>query len=215
MTGRNRSIRDFLALSPVIPVVTINSLDHAVPLARGLRAGGIRVIEITLRTRVAIAAMRAIATEVEDVLVAAGTVLRPQDLSDAAAAGASLAISPGATPELLATGKTSKIPYLPGVATPAEVMLALEHGYETLKFFPATAAGGIDMLKALHGPFPNVRFCPTGGITADNAQLYLDLPNVLCVGGSWLAPQSLLANGDWNAIESLARRAAVLSRKFA
>jgi 2-dehydro-3-deoxyphosphogluconate aldolase/(4S)-4-hydroxy-2-oxoglutarate aldolase len=215
MTGRNRSIRDFLALSPVIPVVTINSLEHAVPLARALRAGGIRVIEITLRTRVAIAAMRAIATEVEDVLVAAGTVLRPQDLSDAAAAGASLAISPGATPELLATGKTSKIPYLPGVATPAEVMLALEHGYETLKFFPATAAGGIDMLKALHGPFPNVRFCPTGGITADNAQLYLDLPNVLCVGGSWLAPQSLLANGDWNAIESLARRAAVLSRKFA
>jgi 2-dehydro-3-deoxyphosphogluconate aldolase / (4S)-4-hydroxy-2-oxoglutarate aldolase len=210
----NRSIRDYLTLSPVIPVVTINDSGHAVPLARALVAGGIKVIEITLRTPAALAAIRAIASEVKDALVAAGTVLRIQDFADATAAGAVFAISPGTTRELLEAGKASTIPYLPGVVSPSEVMLALERGYDTLKYFPASL-GGSEVLKAISGPFPNVRFCPTGGIGADNAQQFLDLPNVLCVGGSWLAPSSLLAKGDWSAIESLARRAATLKRKAA
>jgi 2-dehydro-3-deoxyphosphogluconate aldolase/(4S)-4-hydroxy-2-oxoglutarate aldolase len=207
-----RPIRDFLSLSPVIPVVTIDDANHAVPLARALLAGGIKVIEITLRTPAALAAIRAIKAEVKDAVVAAGTVLHVDDLARAAQAGAAFAISPGSTQKLLGAGRDQKLPYLPAVATPSEVAAALEHGYETLKFFPANAAGGIEMLSALRGPFPTVRFCPTGGISAGNAQTYLDLPSVLCIGGSWLAPQSLIARGDWSAIEALARQASSLKR---
>jgi 2-dehydro-3-deoxyphosphogluconate aldolase/(4S)-4-hydroxy-2-oxoglutarate aldolase len=210
-----RTLDELLALSPVIAVVTINVVAHAVPLARALVRGGIKTIEITLRTPVALEAISAIAKDVPEAVIGAGTLLRPDDFAAAAAAGASFGVSPGATPQLLEAGRASKIPFLPGVATPSEAMCAREHGYETLKFFPANAAGGIDMLKALYGPFPKLRFCPTGGIGAENAQRYLDLPNVVCVGGSWLAPASAMSQADWAAIEAEARRAATTLRRAA
>jgi 2-dehydro-3-deoxyphosphogluconate aldolase/(4S)-4-hydroxy-2-oxoglutarate aldolase len=202
-----RTIASIVAASPVIPVVTITDVAHAVPLAKALVRGGIRVVEVTLRTAAALKATEAIAKEVPEILLGVGTVLKASDLHDAAHAGATFAISPGSTPALLAAARGGPLPFLPGVATPSEIMQAVEAGFDHLKFFPAAVFGGTDALKAFAGPFPSLRFCPTGGISADNAARYLALPNVVCVGGSWLTPAAAVAAGDWAQVERLAREA--------
>lgn len=209
-TDRAAVIEGVLRLSPVMPVVTIEDAALAVDLARALVRGGIRVIEVTLRTAAALEAIEKIATAVPEIAVGAGTVVTIADLHAAANAGASFAISPGATPTLLAGGATGPIPYLPAIATPSELMAALAAGYRFFKFFPAGAAGGIPMLKSLAGPFADARFCPTGGISQETARTWLDLTNVLCVGGSWLTPMDALARKDWGHIEMLAAKAAAL-----
>jgi 2-dehydro-3-deoxyphosphogluconate aldolase/(4S)-4-hydroxy-2-oxoglutarate aldolase len=201
---------EVLAAGPVMPVVTIDDPARAAPLARALVAGGIRAIEIALRTPGALEAVRAIAAEVPDAIPGVGTVLTVGDLAAAAAAGARFAISPGATPALLAAAQEGALPYIPAVATASELMAAMEAGFSVCKFFPAAWAGGVEALKALAGPFPHARFCPTGGIDAASAQAYLALPNVVCVGGSWIAPRAAIDAGDFAAIERLARAAAAL-----
>ena len=203
-------IRSVLAASPVMPVIVLEEVAHAVPLARALVAGGIRVLEVTLRTPVALECMRAIAAEVPEALLGAGTVLSAADLDAAAKAGAVFAISPGASPALLQAARTSPIPFLPAVMTPSDVITAMDAGFDTFKLFPAAQAGGMAMLKAMGGPFPQARFCPTGGIDAASAAAFLALPNVACVGGSWLCPAELVRAGDWDAITALARAAAAL-----
>ena len=203
-------IRSVLAASPVMPVIVLEEVAHAVPLARALVAGGIRVLEVTLRTPVALDCMRAIAAEVPEALLGAGTVLSAADLDAAAKAGAVFAISPGASPALLQAARTSPIPFLPAVMTPSDVITAMDAGFDTFKLFPAAQAGGMAMLKAMGGPFPQARFCPTGGIDAASAAAFLALPNVACVGGSWLCPAELVRAGDWDAITALARAAAAL-----
>jgi len=212
MTGSDASITmsEILAAGPVLPVVVLERATDAVPLARALLAGGVRVMEVTLRTPCALAGIGAIAREVAGMTVGAGTLLEVEDLNAARAAGAAFGVSPGATPALLRAAR--RWPFLPGASTPSEVMAARESGYSTLKFFPAAAAGGVAMLRALAGPFPDVRFCPTGGIDATSAADYLALPNVVCVGGSWLAPRALLEAGDWASVGRLAAQATALSR---
>ncbi len=198
--------------APVIPVIVLNDVAHAVPMARALLAGGIRMLEITLRTPQALACMEAIANEVEGAVVGAGTVRSPQDAAAAVKAGARFAVSPGYTPAVGQACKDLGLPLLPGVATGSEIMMAQEGGYTELKFFPAMQAGGPGMLKAWSGPFFDVKFCPTGGVTQQNANDLLSLPNVACVGGSWLVPADALAKGDWARIEALAREATQLPR---
>lgn len=201
------NIQDYLKLAPVIPVLTIESLDDAVPLARALVAGGLKVLEVTLRTPVAWEAMARIRAEVADAIVAAGTVLTAADLAAAAKAGARFAFSPGLADFMLETGPISMVP---GIATASELMRGLERGITVFKFFPAVPAGGADALKAFGGPFPQVKFCPTGGIDSARAKEFLALPNVLCVGGSWIAPQKLIAAKDWAAIATNAKTASAL-----
>lgn len=198
--------------APVIPVIVLNDVAHAVLMARALLAGGIRMLEITLRTPQALACMEAIANEVEGAVVGAGTVRSPQDAAAAVKAGARFAVSPGYTPAVGQACKDLGLPLLPGVATGSEIMMAQEGGYTELKFFPAMQAGGPAMLKAWSGPFFDVKFCPTGGVTQQNANDLLSLPNVACVGGSWLVPADALAQGDWARIEALAREATQLPR---
>lgn len=202
-------LRAHLSLSPVVPVLTIHRVEDAVPLARALAAGGLKVLEVTLRTAAALEAMRSIAAELPEVVVAAGTVLNAKDLKRSAKAGARFAFSPGLADFMLEEGP---IPIVPGVATASELMKAMEAGGSTFKFFPAVPAGGIGALRALAGPFADAAFCPTGGIDANNAAGFLALPNVLCVGGSWLAPASAVDAGDWTAVEALARAAAALKK---
>lgn len=204
------TIAGILRVSPVIPVVVIDDADDAVPLAEALVAGGVKVIEITLRTPAAIDAVRAITAAVHDMVVGVGTVRRVDDFAAAADAGARFAVSPGLTDGLLAAAEDSGLSYLPGVMTPSEVMRAQEAGLSDLKLFPAEAAGGIALLRGLAGPFPDVTFCPTGGISADTARSYLALANVACVGGSWLTPTAAIAAEDWPAITALARAAVSL-----
>lgn len=201
---------DILKAGPVIPVIVIDDAAQAVPLARALLAGGVRVLEVTLRTPAALQAIRRIAREVPEALVGAGTILNPEDLRLALEAGARFGISPGATPELMRAARDAALPFLPGVATASEAMTALAAGFSAMKFFPAAQAGGVAMLKALGGPLPQLRFCPTGGITPATAPDYLHLPNVACVGGSWLTPADRVAAGDWAAITALAQQAAAL-----
>lgn len=201
---------DVLRLSPVMPVVVIDDAAHAVQLARTLLAGGVKTVEITLRTAPALAAIRAIATEVPEMIVGAGTVLTADDLEAAIAAGARYALSPGGTPKLMKAARKQSIPFIPGVATASEVQRGLELGYRCFKFFPAEQLGGVSALKALAGPFPSIRFCPTGSITPEKAPSYLALDNVPCVGGSWIAPADKIRSGDWAGIEAAARRAAAL-----
>jgi 2-dehydro-3-deoxyphosphogluconate aldolase/(4S)-4-hydroxy-2-oxoglutarate aldolase len=191
--------------APVIPVIVLHDVAHAVPMARALLAGGIRMLEITLRTPQALACMEAIANEVEGAVVGAGTVRSAADAAAAVKAGARFAVSPGYTPAVGRACKDLGLPLMPGVATGSEIMMAQEDGYTELKFFPAMQAGGPAMLKAWSGPFFDVKFCPTGGVTPGNASEFLSLPNVACVGGSWLVPADALAQGDWARIESLAR----------
>ena len=206
--SHSAAIDRFLRLSPVMPVVTVSDPASAPDLARALVRGGIRIIEVTLRTPVALRAIELIAQEVPDITVGAGTVLSVADLQSAAEAGAAFAISPGATPALLAAGTNGPIPYLPAIATASELMAGLTAGYRCFKFFPAGAAGGIAMLSSFAGPFPEARFCPTGGISQATVKSYLDLPNVLCAGGSWLTPADAVGRKDWAVIESLASKAA-------
>jgi len=203
-------ILDILRQGPVIPVIVLDDAAQAVPLARALVDGGLRVLEITLRTPAAPQAIRAIAREVPDATVGAGTIVTVEDLNLARDAGAKFGVSPGAAPELLAAVRASGLPFLPGVMTPSEMMAAQAAGHVTLKFFPAAQAGGPEALKAASAPFPQLRFCPTGGITLATAPEYLDLPNVVCVGGTWLAPPALLRAGDWAGITRLAQQAAAL-----
>jgi 2-dehydro-3-deoxyphosphogluconate aldolase / (4S)-4-hydroxy-2-oxoglutarate aldolase len=206
------NIREIVALAPVIPVLTITELETAVPLARALSAGGLRVLEITLRTPVALAAIEAMRQAVPDAVVGVGTLTRAVDFAAAGRVGAQFGVTPGLTPELAAASRGARFPLLPGVMTPTELITARAAGFNVLKLFPAQQAGGVGMLQALGAPFPDVLFCPTGGITRATAAEYLALPNVVCVGGSWVAPKAMLAAGDWSGIEALARDAASLRK---
>ena len=204
-------IRFLMRLGQVIPVIVIDKLQHAVPLARALVAGGVRVLELTLRTPVALDAVRAIAEEVEGAVVGVGTITRGDDIARALGAGAVFGVSPGLTSDIVAAARAHpELPLLPGVMTPTEVMAARDSGFDALKLFPAQPAGGITMLKALHGPFADVLFCPTGGIDAATAPQFLALPNVACVGGSWLTPRTLLEAGAFDRITALAAAATAL-----
>jgi 2-dehydro-3-deoxyphosphogluconate aldolase/(4S)-4-hydroxy-2-oxoglutarate aldolase len=203
-------LSSIVAAAPVIPVVVVEDRAAAVPLAQALCRGGLRVIEITLRTEAALDVIAAIAAEVEEAVVGAGTVLTGAQFAAAEKAGARFMVSPGASSGVLAAAADSRVPLMPGAATPSEAMALSEAGYAIQKFFPAGPAGGVAYLKALAAPLPAVRFCPTGGIDAKNAGEYLALPNVVAVGGSWVAPAGALRDGDWPQIERLAREAATL-----
>lgn len=202
---RAEAVDAFLTRSPVLPVVAITRLDDAVPLARALLAGGLPVIEVTLRSAVALDAIRRIAAEMPEIIVGAGTVLSKKDLDAVAAAGAGFAISPGATESLYAAAADAAIPLVPAISTASELMRGLELDHRRFKFFPAEASGGVAALQALAGPFATVRFCPTGGIDARSAPAYLALPNVVTVGGSWMAPRDAVAARDWPRITALAQ----------
>jgi len=208
--NKQKQVESTLRLAPVVPVVIIDDARHAVPMARALVAGGIPAIEVTLRTPAALDAIKAIAEEVEGAVVGVGTVLSAKDLRAAHKAGAKFAVSPGVSPGLLDAADDSELPLLPGAATASEVMTLLERGYRFLKLFPAVPAGGHKLLGAWASPLPQVKFCPTGGISLSSAPDFLSLPNVVCVGGSWLTPADKLHNGDWAGIEALAREAAAL-----
>jgi len=201
---------DLIAHGPVIPVIVLDRVDDAVPLARALVAGGVRVLEVTLRTPAALACIEAIARAVPEAIVGAGTLRSAADVRAAQAAGSAFGVSPGYTAALGAACRDVGLPLLPGVATASEVMAAQADGIHFLKFFPATAAGGLPMLKALAGPFPDVVFCPTGGITAQTAPQFLALPNVKVCGGTWLTPADAVAAADWGRITQLAREASAL-----
>jgi len=205
--------RELLGIGPVIPVIVVDKIEQAVPLAKALVAGGVCVLELTLRTPVALQAIRAIADEVEGAIVGVGTITRTADFLQAMNAGAVFGVSPGLTPELIAAARDCGLPLLPGVMTPSDVIAARSAGFTELKLFPAQQAGGIGMLKALGGPFPDVTFCPTGGITAATAADFLKLPNVGCVGGSWLTPADAITASDWERITNLAREATGLRRQ--
>jgi 2-dehydro-3-deoxyphosphogluconate aldolase / (4S)-4-hydroxy-2-oxoglutarate aldolase len=206
------NIREILGMAPVIPVLTVTELEYAVPLARALAAGGLRVLEITLSTPVAPAAIEAMRKAVPEAIVGAGMLTRAVDFAAAGRVGAQFGASPGLTPDLAAASRGARFPLLPGVMTPTELIAAGAAGFNVLKLFPAQQAGGVAMLQALRAPFPDVLFCPTGGITRATAADYLALPNVVCVGGSWVAPNAMLEAGDWSGIEALARDAMSLRK---
>ena len=213
MSDKNRArLLELFALAPVVPVITIAEAKAAVPLARALVAGGLRVIEITLRTPAAAEAARAIIAEVPEALVGIGTVLTGKDLEQAAALRAAFAISPGQSAELLDAAAASDLPFAPGIQTPSDLIACVTRGFDLVKFFPAVPAGGLPALSALAGPFPQLRYCPTGGISEANVAQWLAHPKVVAVGGSWVAPASDIKAGNWATIESRARAAAVLPR---
>lgn len=204
-------LESIMRLAPVIPVVIVDSVEEAVPLARALVAGGLKAIEITLRTPAALEAIRAVAAEVEGAVPGVGTVLTPKHYKQAAKAGAKFAVSPGATRKLLDAAEGSGLAPLPGIATASEAMALIERGYGFAKFFPAEAAGGAPFLASIASPLPQLKFCPTGGITPESAPRYLKLPNVICVGGSWMVKRSAIEAKDWNAITQAAKQAAKLT----
>ena len=206
------SLLDIMRSASVIPVIAIDDPSHAVPLAKALVAGGIRVLEVTLRTEHGLGAIRAM-SEVEGAIVGVGTLTQPHEFEAARDAGAVFGVSPGLTASMIEAAKKSGLPLLPGVMTPSEVMAAREHGFKQLKLFPAVPAGGVGMLNAIAGPLPDVSFCPTGGIAIDTAPAFLACKNVACVGGSWLTPKDALAAGDWDRITELARAAAALRKQ--
>ncbi|UGA46210.1 bifunctional 4-hydroxy-2-oxoglutarate aldolase/2-dehydro-3-deoxy-phosphogluconate aldolase [Bradyrhizobium quebecense] len=206
-TSKQDRIAELIRQATVIPVLTIERLQDAVPLAKALVAGGVRTLEVTLRTPVAVDAAKAIIAEVPDAVVGIGTILNADDLARAEVLGATFGISPGATPELLKAVAASRLPFAPGIATASELMQALAHGFDVVKFFPAEQAGGIKALRALAGPFPNVRVCPTGGIGEANAATWLAEPNVLAVGGSWLCPAADIRAGNWAGITAMCAKA--------
>lgn len=191
--------------SPVMPVVVIKNIEHAIPIATALFEGGISVIEVTLRTPIAFEAIQRLTNTFPDTLIGAGTVTNPEQLKQAMECGAKFAISPGQTHALLMAGRNATIPFIPGISSVSELMECLTWGYDHCKFFPAAAAGGIPMLRSIYGPFPNVNFCPTGGINEENYSDYLALPNVSCVGGSWLVPEEAITKGNWSLITELAK----------
>ena len=206
-------LNELFARAPVVPVITIENARDAVPLARALVAGGLPIVEITLRTDAAVEAARAIIAEVKGAVVGIGTVLAPRDLEVVHEMGAAFAISPGQSSELLQAASSGDLPFVPGIQTASDLIACVTHGFELVKFFPAAPAGGLAALNALTGPFPNVRICPTGGIGQDNAREWLAHPKVVAVGGSWIAPASDITGGSWGAIEARARVAAALPRK--
>lgn len=206
------SIKDIMNTSPVVPVMVINKLEHAVPLARALVEGGLKVLEITLRTPIALDAIKRIKAEVPGAIVGAGTVINLETLKQAIDAGSEFLVSPGVTDSLIDAALQSGVPILPGVISPSEVMRLMEKGITEMKFFPAEAAGGIPMLKSIGGPLPQVTFCPTGGVSPKNAADYLALSNVACVGGSWMAPADLVDKEDWDEIKRRATEAAALKK---
>ncbi|NUU23057.1 MAG: bifunctional 4-hydroxy-2-oxoglutarate aldolase/2-dehydro-3-deoxy-phosphogluconate aldolase [Streptomycetaceae bacterium] len=212
MTAQKTSPLD---LAPVVPVVIVDDVESAVPLARALVAGGLPAVEVTLRTEAALGAIERIAAEVEGAHVGAGTILTPDQAKAAADAGANFLVTPGCTETLFGALRDTGLPFLPGTSTVSEVLRLREHGVRELKFFPAEAAGGAPYLKSLASPVPDVRFCPTGGITPASAPTYLALPNVACVGGSWMLPGAAVAARDWGQIEALARAASRLRDKTA
>ncbi|GKW15291.1 KHG/KDPG aldolase [Pectobacterium carotovorum subsp. carotovorum] len=207
MKNWKTSAEQILTTGPVVPVIVVNKLEHAVPMAKALVAGGVRVLELTLRTDCAIDAIRAIAKEVPEAIVGAGTVTNPEQLAAVVEAGAQFAISPGLTEPLLKAATEGNIPLIPGISTVSELMLGMDYGLREFKFFPAEANGGMKALQAIAGPFAQIRFCPTGGITPNNYRDYLALKSVLCVGGSWLVPNDALESGDYARITELAREA--------
>jgi 2-dehydro-3-deoxyphosphogluconate aldolase / (4S)-4-hydroxy-2-oxoglutarate aldolase len=206
------NIREIVGMAPVIPVLTVGDLAHAVPLARALVDGGLRVLEVTLRTSVAIGCIEAMRKAVPEAVIGVGTLTKAVDFAAAGRAGAQFGVTPGLTPELAAAARGARFPLLPGVMTPTEVIAARAAGFNVLKLFPAHQAGGVAMLRALGAPFPDVLFCPTGGITRDSAPDYLALPNVASVGGSWVAPPAMIDANDWQGITALARDAAGLKK---
>lgn len=212
MTTKTQKLLSLLNGQPVIPVLKIERAADAVPLAAALARGGLKAIEITLRTAEALEAIRRVAAEVEDCIVGAGTILNARQFDEAVAAGSKFIVSPGVTRELLAAAAPSEVPFLPGAITPSEIMAAREAGLDFLKFFPAEQAGGASFLKALASPIADVKFCPTGGISAKNAMDYLSLPNVVCIGGSWVAPDDMVKAGNWQGIEALAAEASKLRK---
>jgi len=215
MSRRNWKVdaEQVLAEGPVIPVIVIHRLEHAVPLASALVAGGVRVLEITLRTPVAVEAIRLISEGVPKAIVGAGTVINAEELKAVEQAGALFAISPGLTPELLEAANKGGIALIPGVSTISELMTGISRGYTHFKFFPAGAAGGVKTLKAFAGPFPAIKFCPTGGITPETCNDYLALANVMCVGGSWLVPSDAVENERWEEVTALAKEAVQKARR--
>ncbi|KZN45311.1 bifunctional 4-hydroxy-2-oxoglutarate aldolase/2-dehydro-3-deoxy-phosphogluconate aldolase [Pseudoalteromonas luteoviolacea] len=200
-------IQEILSAAPVVPVIVIEELEDAIPLARALYNGGLRALEVTLRTPVAAEAVKQIKEALPEAYVGTGTVVDKASFEASVNAGADFMVSPGVSSELLELAKSTDIPFLPGAATPSEAMELASHGFKYLKFFPAEAAGGAPMLKSIGGPLPQVTFCPTGGITLESAPKYLALNNVVCVGGTWMLDKSLIANKDWQAIEALAKQA--------
>jgi 2-dehydro-3-deoxyphosphogluconate aldolase/(4S)-4-hydroxy-2-oxoglutarate aldolase len=204
------TIKDIMNTSPVIPVMVINKLEHAVPLAHALVEGGLNVLEITLRTPVALDAIREIKANVPNAIVGAGTIINLDTLNQAVDAGSEFLVSPGVTNSLINHAINTGVPLLPGVATPSEAMKLMEKGITEMKFFPAEAAGGVPMLKSIGGPLPQITFCPTGGVNPENAKQYLTLNNVACVGGSWMAPASLVDAENWDEIQKRAKQAATL-----
>ncbi|WP_137166809.1 bifunctional 4-hydroxy-2-oxoglutarate aldolase/2-dehydro-3-deoxy-phosphogluconate aldolase [Salinimonas lutimaris] len=206
-TNWKLSPAEIFAAGPVVPVLVINDVEKAVPLAKALMAGGIKVLEVTLRTPVALDVIKRIAQEVPDALIGAGTVTNAQQLKEVVEAGAKFAISPGMTSDLLKAGHEYDIPLIPGISSTSDLMTAKDAGYSFLKFFPAEASGGVKAIKSISGPFPDVTFCPTGGISLANYNDYLALKNVVCVGGSWVAPDDAIDSGDWERITTLAKEA--------
>ena len=206
-------VNEIVKVAPVIPVMVVERIEDAVPLAQALYNGGLKVLEITLRTPCALDAITAMVENLPaDAVIGAGTIITPADLEKAVKAGSTFLVSPGTTPALIEAAKASAVPLLPGVATPTEAMRLLVEGFTHQKFFPAEAAGGVPMLKSIGGPLPQITFCPTGGIDLAKAPFYLALPNVACVGGTWMAPKELMKAGRWDEIERLAREAASLPR---
>ena len=212
MAGQSSAMAEIMAMAPVVPVVVLEDLKTAIPMAEALVSGGLPVIEVTLRTPVGLDAIYQISREVPKAVVGAGTVNRPEQLVDALEAGSRFIVSPGATPSLVYAASSAAVPYLPGAATASEMLALLEEGISHQKFFPAEASGGVPALKSFASPLPEVTFCPTGGITEKTAPDYLALPNVACVGGSWVTPSKLVKAGDWEGIEKLARAAAKLGK---
>jgi 2-dehydro-3-deoxyphosphogluconate aldolase/(4S)-4-hydroxy-2-oxoglutarate aldolase len=209
--SNDMNLLDIMRSASVIPVIAIDEPEHAVPLAKALVAGGIRVLEVTLRTKHGLQAIRDMA-QVEGAIVGVGTLTQPEEFAQARDAGAVFGVSPGLTAALIGAAKSSGLPLLPGCMTPSEVMVAREAGFKQLKLFPAVPAGGVGMLKAIAGPLPDVTFCPTGGISIESAPQFLALKNVACVGGSWLTPADAIKNGNWDLITELARSAAALRK---
>jgi len=210
--SRDGETASIMALAPVIPVLTVSSVEDGVAQAKALAAGGLYAIEVTLRTPSALAAIKAIAREVPDAVVGAGSIVSADQIDDAVAAGARFLVSPGASPELARAAAASPVPFLPGCATASEAMALRDLGFRALKLFPAEAVGGAKLIASLAAPLPDLRFCPTGGIDLGKAPDYLKLPNVACVGGSWMLPKDALARGDYALVEKLAKEAARLAR---
>ncbi|MBD2824202.1 bifunctional 4-hydroxy-2-oxoglutarate aldolase/2-dehydro-3-deoxy-phosphogluconate aldolase [Xenorhabdus szentirmaii] len=207
MSNWKITAENILTDGPIIPVIVIDEIEHAIPLAKALVEGGIRVLEVTLRTECALEAIRLIAKEVPEAIIGAGTVINPEQLAAVTEAGAQFAISPGLTDELLKAATAGSVPLIPGISTVSELMQGMNYGLKCFKFFPAEASGGVKTLKAIAGPFPQVRFCPTGGISPENYRDYLALNSVLCIGGSWLVPSDALKTKDYAQITKLARTA--------